>query len=106
MEILCLHLKKLLVMKNKLRVVAFYLEPAGPRMVDKCRYYYRTLSWLLQQLTDEVMCGLAKRTDIEGKIIYRQYSEGYHGVPIGVVRFDKRGRAHLSRKLPVKLETE
>lgn len=85
-------------MKSNLKVDGFFLQPDGS--VQRYANFHRTLRALLDSLSMYVRLDDAKRIKYEGKVIFRSYVNRVYGVPIGTVRFDRHGRAHLKRMPP------
>ena len=84
-------------MKNNLKVDGFFLQSDGPLNIHWYDCYCRTLRSLLDMLTSYVRLDDAKRIKYEGKTVYRSYVNCAYGEPIGTVRFDRHGKAHLKR---------
>lgn len=84
-------------MKNSLKVDGFFLQPEGSTIVQRYQHFQRTLRGLLDTVTFYAKINDAKRIKYEGMIVYRSYVAHYYGVPIGTIRFDRHGKAHLKR---------
>lgn len=84
-------------MKSSLKVDGFFLQPSGPTIAARYQHFQRTLRGLLDTVTFYSRLDDAKRTKYEGMTVYRSYVCVHYGVPIGTIRFDRHGRAHLKR---------